>query len=162
RGDPEATGPTIEFVAGTPEFMSPEQCRGSRPDARSDIYACGCVLYFLSTGRPPFSADSAFGVITKQVEEAPVPPSVHNPGVTVELRGITLQAFKKNPDKRFKTARNRRSALASWPGEKIPSTPPAPLARELALEVDVFPAASGRDADLAEDLSPKRRPRRSR
>src|SRR5438093_5678789 len=64
---------------GTAAYMAPEQALGQRADARSDLYALGCVLYELLTARPPFLGDDALAVISQHVNTAPVAPSWHNP-----------------------------------------------------------------------------------
>src|SRR5215469_5210321 len=62
-------------VIGTAHYLSPEQAKGERVDARSDLYSTGCMLYELLTGRPPFSGDSPVAVAYQHVKEDPVPPS---------------------------------------------------------------------------------------
>lgn len=60
-------------VIGTAQYLSPEQARGRSADARSDLYAAGCVLYEITTGRPPFSGESPFSVAFQHVQDAPTP-----------------------------------------------------------------------------------------
>src|SRR5262249_53170115 len=55
------------MVFGTPEYMSPEQAKGDKPDPRVDVYACGCILFEMVTGDVPFRADSFMGVLTKHL-----------------------------------------------------------------------------------------------
>src|SRR5574341_2272221 len=62
------------IMVGTPAYMSPEQGRGERGDARSDIYALGIVLYEMLTGRPPYDADTPYAVILKHINDPLVPP----------------------------------------------------------------------------------------
>jgi serine/threonine-protein kinase len=104
---------TIEMVSGTPEYMSPEQCDGRDLDARSDLYACGCLLYFLATGRPPFVGDGLLEVLVKHSREAPVRPSKIARNVHSGLEAVILQLLEKRPDDRYKTARALRAALAA-------------------------------------------------
>lgn len=112
---PRAESPEIavaeEGVAGTPEYMSPEQVRGSEVSARSDVYACGICLYELVAGRPPFLADNAVAVLLKQIEEAPRPPSHHVKGLDPLLEEIILRAIQKDPSMRQQSARELRGEL---------------------------------------------------
>ena len=62
-------------VTGTVQYLSPEQARGERVDARSDLYATGCLLYELLTGRPPFSGDSSLDIAYQHIRENPIPPA---------------------------------------------------------------------------------------
>jgi serine/threonine protein kinase len=91
--------------AGSLHYMSPEQVRGTQtPDARTDIYGCGAVLYELATGRKPFDGDSAFAIMQAQAEQAPKPPQSVEPGLPAGLNAIILQALAKAPEERFQSA----------------------------------------------------------
>ena len=68
-------------VIGTAQYLSPEQARGERVDARSDLYSTGCVLYELLTGRPPFTGDSPVAIAYQHVREEPIPPSQLDPEI---------------------------------------------------------------------------------
>ncbi|MCX7626323.1 MAG: protein kinase, partial [Candidatus Sumerlaeaceae bacterium] len=94
---------TLKAVAmGTPAYMAPEQARdAAHVDARADQYALGCTLYYLITGKPPFSGTTAFEIITKQLNE-PVPPlDTHVRGVPPTLKVIIERMLAKNPDDRY-------------------------------------------------------------
>jgi serine/threonine protein kinase len=96
----------VGTVIGTPEYMSPEQARGIPPvDARSDVYACGVLLYQLVTGRLPFTGDSPIDVILQHVEREPVPPSALVPSLHPGLERIILTALAKWPAERQQSAR---------------------------------------------------------
>jgi serine/threonine protein kinase len=99
------------MVMGTPHYMSPEQVRGERADARSDVFAVGCVFYELLTYRKPFDADSMHSVLFKVMQEDP--PSVHDlvPGVPAVLAQVVERAIAKDPSQRFQNAAEFRSAL---------------------------------------------------
>jgi len=96
--DPDAAITMAGVVCGTPEYMSPEQARGEKLDPRSDVYAVGVILYQLATGAVPFSADSALGVVTKHLTEAPVPPRHRRPdlGIHSGLEAIVMKALSKD------------------------------------------------------------------
>ena len=98
-------------IAGTPEYMSPEQARGTEIDARSDVYACGICLYELVTGRPPFLGENAAEILIKQLEEPPRPPSQLIRGLDSIVEEIILRAIQKTPQKRQQSARELRVEL---------------------------------------------------
>ena len=96
---------------GSVYYMSPEQVRGGTVDARSDIYSFGVTLYEMLTGRRPFQAETAYGVLNAQLTEIPAPPMQVNPALSTELNNIVLRAMVKSPDGRFQTADEFRAAL---------------------------------------------------
>ena len=73
--DAAGTMTQTQAVIGTAQYLSPEQARGEPVDARSDLYSCGCLLYELLTGRPPFIGDSPVSVAYQHVREEPQAPS---------------------------------------------------------------------------------------
>jgi serine/threonine-protein kinase len=107
---------TQGFVVGTPEYMSPEQGKGELLDARSDIYAMGVILYHLLTGRVPFDAETALGVVLKHVTETPTPPRDINPLADERLEGICLKAMQKRREDRYQSAREMRAELRALLG----------------------------------------------
>ena len=98
-------------VIGTAQYLSPEQARGEQVDARSDVYAAGCVLYELITGDPPFTGDSPVAVAYQHVREDPTPPSHQNPDVSAAMDAVVLKAMSKNPANRYQSAAEMRSDL---------------------------------------------------
>jgi eukaryotic-like serine/threonine-protein kinase len=98
-------------VVGTAQYLSPEQARGELVDARSDVYAAGCVLYELITGDPPFTGDSPVAVAYQHVREDPIPPSHQNPGVSPALDAVVLKAMSKNPANRYQSAAEMRTDM---------------------------------------------------
>jgi len=109
--DGQATMTATAAVIGTAQYLSPEQARGEAVDARSDVYATGCVLYELLCGAPPFTGDSPVAVAYQHVREAPRPPSETKPGLPKEMDAIVLKALNKNPLNRYQTAAEMRSDL---------------------------------------------------
>lgn len=91
-------------VAGTPQFMSPEQAQGQRVDSRSDLFSLGSVLYTMCTGRPPFRAESTVAVLRRICDETPRPIREVNPDVPEWLVEIIDWLLCKDPDDRFQTA----------------------------------------------------------
>ncbi|MDN5919737.1 MAG: Stk1 family PASTA domain-containing Ser/Thr kinase [Pseudonocardia sp.] len=98
-------------VIGTAQYLSPEQARGEAVDARSDVYAAGCVLFELLTGDPPFTGDTPVAVAYQHVREDPRPPSALNPSVPPALDAIVLKALSKNPANRYQSSAEMRADL---------------------------------------------------
>ena len=98
-------------VVGTARYLSPEQVQGRTPDARSDVYALGVVLYEMLCGRPPFHADTELATALLHVREAP--PSMRQLGrdVPAPLEAVVLKALAKDPDDRYPSAAALRDAL---------------------------------------------------
>jgi ketosteroid isomerase-like protein/TolB-like protein len=101
----ERTHPTAPgTVVGTPAYMSPEQALGDRTDARSDLYSLGAMLYEMTTGRPPFVAADAVGVVSQHVNAPPAPPSSLAPSIPPALDDLILALLAKSRDDRPPTA----------------------------------------------------------
>ena len=98
-------------VIGTAQYLSPEQARGERVDARSDLYSTGCLLYELLTGRPPFTGDSPVAIAYQHVKEDPVPPSQVDPEVPAWADAIVLKAMQKDPADRYQSAGEMRNDI---------------------------------------------------
>ncbi|HEX3785229.1 MAG TPA: Stk1 family PASTA domain-containing Ser/Thr kinase [Pseudonocardiaceae bacterium] len=110
-------------VIGTAQYLSPEQARGESVDARSDVYAAGCVLFELLTGEPPFTGDSPVAVAYQHVREDPKPPSSLNPRVNPALDAIVLKAMAKGPANRYQSAAEMRGDLVRVLSGQRPSAP---------------------------------------
>jgi serine/threonine protein kinase len=112
-GDVKLTAPGM--VGGTPAFMAPEQATGGRhSDARSDIYAVGCVAYWLLTGQLVFEGDNALEVLMHHVQTAPMPPSRRAEADVPEgLDRLVLSCLEKDPGRRPQSALDLSDALAA-------------------------------------------------
>ena len=102
--DAQATMTQTAQVIGTAQYLSPEQARGERVDARSDLYSTGCLMYELLTGRPPFTGDSPVAIAYQHVRENPIPPSRLDPSLPPWADSIVLKAMAKSPNDRYQSA----------------------------------------------------------
>jgi beta-lactam-binding protein with PASTA domain/tRNA A-37 threonylcarbamoyl transferase component Bud32 len=109
--DAQATMTQTAQVIGTAQYLSPEQARGERVDARSDLYSTGCLLYELLTGRPPFTGDTPVAIAYQHVRENPIPPSRLDPEVPAWADAITLKAMAKDPAYRYQSAGEMRTDI---------------------------------------------------
>jgi eukaryotic-like serine/threonine-protein kinase len=106
---------------GTPDYMAPEQIKGQRGDARTDLYGLGVILYEMLTGKVPFHADNIYAAMRAKVEELPVPPRQFRPEIPPALEEVVLHALEPDPAKRFESAFEMREALAH-PGSVVTRT----------------------------------------
>lgn len=106
------------LVAGTPQFMSPEQAEGKRLDPRSDLFSLGSVLYFLSTNRPPFAGDSTLAVMKHICETQPPSIVAFNPDIPTSFLQIVNRLHSKSPSDRPSDASQvviaLREAMEEW------------------------------------------------
>jgi beta-lactam-binding protein with PASTA domain/predicted Ser/Thr protein kinase len=110
-------------VIGTAQYLSPEQARGEAVDARSDVYAAGCVLFELLTGEPPFTGDTPVAVAYQHVREEPRRPSELNPSIPSSLDAVVLKALSKNPLNRYQSAAEMRADLVRVRNGQAPMAP---------------------------------------
>jgi serine/threonine-protein kinase len=156
--DPAAPGEPLraritggKMLWGTPEYMSPEQARGATVDERSDVYACGVLLYELSTGRLPFDGASAVAVMMAHVQDAPVPPSRLEPTIDPDFEAVILRALAKDPGARFGSARELRAALRALEA-------PAPLTPRASAAAPPQPPATAPPSPRIDVAPPRPRP----
>jgi len=91
-------------VAGSPQFMSPEQAKGERVDQRSDLFSLGCVMYAMCAGRSPFRATNIAATIRRVCDDEPKPIEEINPEVPEWMIVVIEKLLDKNPDNRYQSA----------------------------------------------------------
>lgn len=100
------------MVMGAVYYMSPEQVRGDASiDQRTDLYSLGIVLYELLTGKKPFGGDNHYSIMRAHIEQEPVAPMAMNPGISPALSRAMSTAIAKEPQQRFQSASQFRTAL---------------------------------------------------
>lgn len=124
----------LSQTMGTPDYISPEQVKGKRGDARSDLYALGVMLYEMLTGQVPFSGDNAFVIMNDRLLNNPVPPREVDPAITPQLQEIIYRALERDPKNRYSNAHDfawdlehqdqvgvtEREALHNWKQRRTP------------------------------------------
>lgn len=94
----------VDHAVGTIYYISPEQARGKKIDNRSDIYSLGVMFYEMVTGRLPFLAENSYGIMHKQIHDAPQRPTKWTPELPLGVEQIILQAMEKQPQNRYQSA----------------------------------------------------------
>jgi eukaryotic-like serine/threonine-protein kinase len=111
QADPRLTAPNV--VAGTPAYLSPESALGDPVDHRSDLYALGCVAYWMLTGRPVFEGQGVVQIMARHIHTPPEPPSLYSLSrIPSELDEIVLSCLAKSPADRPASARDLADRLA--------------------------------------------------
>lgn len=130
--------PTEEAL-GSVHYIAPEQARGHQPDARSDIYSLGVMMYEMLTGMLPYNGDSAVEIAVKHMNAMPVSPREIAPDIPPELERITLKAMNASLDERYQSANELLYDLDAFSKAQL-SAQPLPSDTELRVE--------GADSDL--------------
>ena len=136
------------MMVGTASYMPPEQAVGGEANRLSDLYALGCVLYEMVTGRPPFVGDDTVAVISQHLNTAPVAPTWHNPGCPPLLEALILQILEKDPGKRPVSAEEVSRSLAAVENASTPAPVAAPAATDPAANPIYRRTFVGREAEL--------------
>jgi serine/threonine protein kinase len=125
------------MVAGTPQYMAPEQARGESLDQRADLFSLGSMIYVMATGQPPFRGDSGMAVLRQVCDSEPVPPRSLNPDIPAWLEGIVLKLHAKDPAERFQSADEIAALLEACLAhvQQPDHHPLPPLAAELGCRV---------------------------
>jgi Tol biopolymer transport system component len=106
HGHTTATETAAGALVGSPPYMAPEQLLGKPPDARSDLYSAGAVLYELATGRRPFGSRSGVALTDAILHEPPPPPSSLSASLSPALESVILKALDKDPELRYQSAKD--------------------------------------------------------
>ena len=108
---------TVDFrLMGTPAYMSPEQVLGEEVDGRSDLYSVGVLFYRLLTGALPFAADTALGMLQRQIRDTPIPLCAHRGGLPDWCEAIVQKSLAKVQADRFQSAEEFRESLSRATG----------------------------------------------
>jgi serine/threonine-protein kinase len=111
QADPRLTAPNV--VAGTPAYLSPEGALGEPVDHRTDLYALGCVAYWMLTGRPVFEGQGVVQLMARHIHTPPEPPSLYSLSrIPSELDEIVLACLAKSPSDRPGSARELADRLS--------------------------------------------------
>jgi serine/threonine protein kinase len=115
-------------LLGTPQYMAPEQIRGEKVDARTDVYALGAMIYEMTTGRLPFEAPSLMAILSKHLTEMPEPPRKRRPDLHIlpELERLIMQALQKQPAARPQNMEAMAEWIAQLRGQVDSSHAPTP------------------------------------
>lgn len=119
-------------LMGTPEYMSPEQAKGMKVDARSDLFSLGIIFYELLTGLSPYQADTAIATLLKRTQERPKPPADVDPAIPKAISDVVMKCLEINRDDRYSSAREILEDL----GHEMPTS-----ARTIAPTLLPSPAA---------------------
>lgn len=95
----------LSQTMGTPDYISPEQVKAKRGDARSDIYAVGVMLYEMLTGTVPFTGSNPFVIMNDRLLNNPIPPREIDPSISPQLQEIIYRALERDPKNRYSAAR---------------------------------------------------------
>jgi eukaryotic-like serine/threonine-protein kinase len=141
--DPGAVRTRTGVVMGTPIYMSPEQCRGTKEvDHRTDVYALGIILYEMLCGAPPFMSEGQGELIHLHISAPPPPLRSRTPDIPAHLEAVVLRALAKDPVRRFQSMAEIEQALKG-----------APLRTMSQISGDARPAVAGKPPAAMQPLA---------
>ncbi|HEY2760341.1 MAG TPA: protein kinase, partial [Pirellulales bacterium] len=144
-------------IAGTPQFMSPEQARGELIDSRSDLFSLGSVMYAMCTARPPFRSETSYGTLQRICDAQPRPIREINAAIPLWLVAVIRRMHAKSPDDRFQTAHEIAQLLEQCLAHiRQPDAAPLPAVVE-RLAASEMELTTNRRADWHSDRSPSQR-----
>jgi tetratricopeptide (TPR) repeat protein/predicted Ser/Thr protein kinase len=103
-------------LLGTPAYMSPEQAKGEKADARSDLFTLGIIFYELLTGKLPYESETAMGTLLKRTQEPAVPPLAIDPTLPRTINDIVVKCLAVDPGRRYQSSREILQGLEAWLG----------------------------------------------
>ncbi len=122
-------------IAGTPQYMSPEQAKGEPIDHRSDLFSLGSVLYALCTGHPPFRAESTLAILRRICDSPPRPVCETNPTIPAWFWSLIANLLSKNPQDRIASAKDLAELLSQCLAHvQQPTTVPLPTGLPMPIE----------------------------
>lgn len=149
-----------ERYVGLPQYFSPEQAQGQRPDIRSDLYVVGLLIYEMITGKPPFQSNAVHTTLRRQIYEKPLPLRLARPGLEVDTRleELLQGVLAKDVSARFESAAAFRSSLAEIRGvdqeEELSARPLTGLAAGAAVLRAMLREGSGETSEATATSEP--------
>ncbi len=144
--------PMPEIVAGTPHYLSPEQCFDGEVDHRSDIYSLGIIVYEMLTGKVPFDGATAQDIMLKQLEMPPPPLTEARPELPIEVEYVLSRALAKKPIQRFQSAVDFADALSRAAAPKEEETVVIPREQAVAAVAGSDAANADKKTDTSNNL----------
>jgi serine/threonine-protein kinase len=130
-----------KIVWGSPQYFSPEQAAGSAPSPASDVYSLGVVMFYMLTGRLPFTAATIPELIEMHRSTPPLPPRQFNPAIPSTLEEIILKVLSKEPSARYRTADQLGRVLMTFDGQlNPPPTVSLPVSKPLSNQPVFLPS----------------------
>ncbi|HLI71730.1 MAG TPA: serine/threonine-protein kinase [Ktedonobacteraceae bacterium] len=134
----------LSGTVGTPDYMSPEQLRGQRGTASSDIYSVGMILYEMLCGHTPFEGENVFAIMNQHVSQDPPSIRQFNPNISAPLETVVMHAIRRDADKRYQSMRAMLDDLTHLDTvAPVPYTPESPRANALNRQLILGLAITG-------------------